>query len=48
MYAYKKKDGVDPIQAAAEYAEAMRVDLNAELATRCTGIPAQTTQARAE
>jgi orotidine-5'-phosphate decarboxylase len=48
MYAYKKKDGADPIQAAAEYAEAMRLDLNAELATRRTGIPAQTAQPRPE
>ena len=48
MYAYKKKDGADPIQAAAEYAEAMRFDLNAELATRRTAILAQTAQARAE
>ena len=48
MYAYKKKDGADPIQAAAEYAEAMRLALNAELATRRTAILAQTAQARAE
>jgi hypothetical protein len=48
MYAYKNKDGADPIQAAAEYAEAMRLDLNAELATRRTGIPAQSAQPRPE
>jgi orotidine-5'-phosphate decarboxylase len=34
MYAYKKKEGSNPVEAAAEYAEAMRLDLNAELAAR--------------
>ena len=48
MYAYKKNDAANPIQAAAAYAEAMRLALNAELATRRTGMLAQTTQARAE
>src|SRR5271170_1239546 len=48
MYAYKKKDGANPIQAAAEYAEAMRLELNVELSARRTGIRAQTAQARAE
>jgi len=36
MYAYQKKDGAQPVEAAAEYAEAMRLDLNAALATRST------------
>src|ERR1700733_6594931 len=34
MYAYKKKEDANPVEAAAEYAEAMRLDLNAELAAR--------------
>ncbi|MGA9723639.1 MAG: orotidine-5'-phosphate decarboxylase [Candidatus Binatus sp.] len=34
MYAYRKKDGAKPVEAAAEYAEAMRLELNAALATR--------------
>jgi hypothetical protein len=34
MYAYRKKDGVKPVEAAAEYAEAMRLELNAALAAR--------------
>jgi orotidine-5'-phosphate decarboxylase len=34
MYAYQKKQGVNPIDAAAEYAEAMRLELNAALATQ--------------
>lgn len=34
MYAYRKKEGADPIAAAAEYAEAMRLDLNAAVAAR--------------
>jgi orotidine-5'-phosphate decarboxylase len=29
MYAYRKKEGVKPLEAAAEYAESMRLDLNA-------------------
>jgi orotidine-5'-phosphate decarboxylase len=32
MYAYLKKEGAKPIEAAAEYAEAMRLNLNAALA----------------
>ena len=32
MYAYLKKAGANPIEAAAEYAEAMRLNLNAALA----------------
>jgi orotidine-5'-phosphate decarboxylase len=31
MYAYRKKEGSDPIAAAAEYAEAMRLEVNAAL-----------------
>jgi orotidine-5'-phosphate decarboxylase len=31
MYAYRKKDGAKPVEAAAEYAEAMRLELNATL-----------------
>jgi orotidine-5'-phosphate decarboxylase len=34
MYAYRKKDGAKPVEAAAEYAESMRLALNAALATR--------------
>ncbi len=34
MYAYQKKDGAKPVEAAAEYAEAMRLELNAALAAR--------------
>ena len=34
MYAYRKKEGADPIAAAAEYAESMRLELNAALAAR--------------
>ncbi|HZC45334.1 MAG TPA: orotidine-5'-phosphate decarboxylase, partial [Candidatus Acidoferrum sp.] len=34
MYAYQKKEGANPIDAAAEYAEAMRNELNAALAAR--------------
>jgi orotidine-5'-phosphate decarboxylase len=34
MYAYLKKEGAKPIEAAAEYAEAMRQNLNAALAAR--------------
>jgi orotidine-5'-phosphate decarboxylase len=36
MYAYLKKDGAKPIEAAAEYAEAMRLNLNAALTARST------------
>ena len=36
MYAYLKKAGANPIEAAAEYAEAMRLNLNAALAARST------------
>ena len=32
MYAYRKKDSANPIEAAAEYAESMRLNLNAALA----------------
>ena len=34
MYAYRKKEGANPIQAAAEYAAAMRLELNSALAAR--------------
>ena len=34
MCAYQKKDGAKPVEAAAEYAEAMRLDLKAALAGR--------------
>ena len=34
MYAYRKQDGASPVEAAAEYAEAMRLKLNAALASR--------------
>src|ERR1700722_9008721 len=34
MYAYQKKEGAQPVEAAAEYAEAMRLELNAALAAR--------------
>jgi len=36
MYAYQKKEGAKPIEAAVEYAEAMRLELNAALAARRT------------
>jgi orotidine-5'-phosphate decarboxylase len=36
LYAYQKKDGARPVEAAAEYAEAMRQELNAALAARRT------------
>jgi len=36
MYAYQKRDGGKPGEAAAEYAEAMRLELNAALAARRT------------
>jgi orotidine-5'-phosphate decarboxylase len=42
MYAYQKKDGAKPIEAGAEYAEAMRLELNAALAARRTGSLART------
>jgi hypothetical protein len=34
MYAYRKKEGANPVEAAAEYAEAMRLELNGALAAR--------------
>ena len=34
MYAYQKREGVKPIEAAAEYAEAMRLEINAARAAR--------------
>ena len=34
MYAYQKREGVKPIEAAAEYAEAMRLEIKAALAAR--------------
>jgi orotidine-5'-phosphate decarboxylase len=34
MYAYLKKEGAKPIETAAEYAEAMRLEINAALAAR--------------
>ena len=34
MYAYLKKAGANPIEAAAEYAEAMRLNLNTAIAAR--------------
>ncbi len=36
MYAYRKKEGATPVEAAAQYAEAMRLELNAALAARRT------------
>jgi orotidine-5'-phosphate decarboxylase len=36
MYAYQKKEGAKPIEAAAEYAEAMRLQINAAFAARST------------
>jgi orotidine-5'-phosphate decarboxylase len=42
MYAYLKKEGAKPIEAAAEYAEAMRLNLNAALAARTTQTLAHT------
>jgi orotidine-5'-phosphate decarboxylase len=42
MYAYRKKDGAKPVEAAAEYAEAMRLELNAALAARRTDAVART------
>jgi hypothetical protein len=36
MYAYLKKEGAKPIEAAAEYADAMRLNLNAAIAARRT------------
>ena len=36
MYAYRKKEGAQPVEAAAEYAEAMCVEINAALAARST------------
>jgi orotidine-5'-phosphate decarboxylase len=34
LYAYRKKDGAKPVEAAAQYAEAMRLELNAALTGR--------------
>ena len=34
MYAYRKKEGADPIRAAAEYAENMRLELNVAISAR--------------
>jgi orotidine-5'-phosphate decarboxylase len=34
LYAYRKKEGATPVEAAAEYAEAMRVEINAALTAR--------------
>jgi len=42
MYAYRKKAGARPVEAAAEYAEAMRLELNAALAARRTAGLART------
>jgi orotidine-5'-phosphate decarboxylase len=42
MYAYRKKDGAKPVEAAAEYAEAMRLELKAALAARRTDSLART------
>jgi orotidine-5'-phosphate decarboxylase len=42
MYAYKKSDGAKPVEAAAEYAEAMRLHINAALATRNSDALART------
>ncbi len=36
MYAYKKREGAKPVEAAAEYAEAMRLKINSALAARNT------------
>ena len=36
MYAYRKKEGANPLEAAAEYAESMRLEINAALAARRT------------
>jgi orotidine-5'-phosphate decarboxylase len=42
MYAYQKKSGAKPVEAAAEYAEAMRRELNAALAAQRTDAMAHT------
>ena len=42
MYAYQKKESVKPVEAAAEYAEAMRLEINAALAARSTEALART------
>jgi orotidine-5'-phosphate decarboxylase len=42
MYAYLKKEGAKPIEAAAEYAEAMRLEINAALAARTAEALART------
>lgn len=40
MYAYRKKEGAKPVEAAAEYAESMRRELNAALAAPTARIAA--------
>jgi orotidine-5'-phosphate decarboxylase len=42
MYAYQKTEGVKPIEAAAEYAEAMRLEINAARAARTAEALART------
>jgi orotidine-5'-phosphate decarboxylase len=42
MYAYQKREGVKPIEAAAEYAEAMRLEINAARAARTAEALART------
>jgi orotidine-5'-phosphate decarboxylase len=42
LYAYQKKEGTKPVEAAAQYAEAMRVEINAALAARRTAGVART------
>jgi orotidine-5'-phosphate decarboxylase len=42
LYAYQKKEGTKPVEAATEYAEAMRLDLNAAIAARRTEVLART------
>ena len=42
MYAYQKREGVKPIEAAAEYAEAMRLEINAARAARTAASLART------
>jgi orotidine-5'-phosphate decarboxylase len=41
MYAYRKKEGARPLEAAAEYAETMRLELNAALDARGAGRSAE-------
>ena len=42
MYAYQKKDGAKPVEAAAEYAERMRLEINAACAARTAEALART------